>query len=84
VLSPNRKQIERRPSGLESLLPQSHRARLVWGFVVGQDLSALYADIKAVKGGVGRAAAIAPEILYALWLYATLEKALAVCARLHV
>jgi transposase len=32
----------------------------------------LYAGIKAVEGGVGRAA-IAPEILFALWLYATLE-----------
>ncbi len=61
-----------RPSDLESLLPEGHRARIVWGFVIGQDLKALYADIKAVEGGVGRAA-IAPEMLYALWLYATLE-----------
>lgn len=72
VLVPNRRQIELRPSDLESLLPEGHRARIVWGFVIGQDLSALYADIKAVEGGVGRAA-IAPEMLYALWLYATLE-----------
>ena len=36
-------------------------------------LSGLYAGIKAVEGGVGRAA-IAPEILFALWLYATLER----------
>jgi len=40
--------------------------------VEGQDLSALYEGIKAVEGGAGRAA-IAPEILYALWLYATLK-----------
>lgn len=72
VLVPNRKQIELRPSDLESLLPEGHRARIVWGFVLGQDLTALYADIKAVEGGAGRPA-IAPEILYALWLYATLE-----------
>ncbi len=72
VLAPNRGQIELRPSDLESLLPEGHRARIVWGFVEGQDLKALYAGIKAVEGGVGRAA-IAPEILYALWLFATLE-----------
>lgn len=32
----------------------------------------MYEPIKAVEGGAGRTA-IAPEILYALWLYATLE-----------
>lgn len=72
VLLPNRAQLELRPSDLESLLAEGHRARLVWGFVERQDLSALYAKIKVVEGGVGRSA-IAPEILYALWLYATLE-----------
>lgn len=64
--------MELRPSDLESLLPEGHRARIVWGFVEGQDLSALYAGIKSVEGGAGRAA-IAPEILYALWLFATLD-----------
>lgn len=72
VMYPNRDQIELRPSDLESLLPEGHRARIVWGYVVGQDLSVLYAGIKVLEGGVGRAA-IAPEILYTLWLYATLE-----------
>lgn len=69
---PNRKQLELRPSDLESLLPEGHRARIVWGYVVRQDLTGLYADIKAIEGGAGRSA-IAPEILYTLWLYATLE-----------
>jgi transposase len=72
VLEPNRKQLELRPVDLESLLPQGHRARIVWGFVIGQDLQALYAGIKAIVGGPGRPA-IAPEILYALWLFATVE-----------
>jgi transposase len=72
VLMPNRLQLELRPSDLESLLPEGHRARIVWGYVERQDLSAMYAPIKAVEGGAGRTA-IAPEILYALWLYATLE-----------
>ena len=72
VLMPNRTQLEWRASDLESLLPPGHRARLVWGYVERQDLEGLYAGIKVTEGGVGRAA-IAPEILYALWLYATLE-----------
>ena len=33
VVMPNRKQLEFRASDLESLLPEGHRARLVWGFV---------------------------------------------------
>lgn len=72
VLWPNRKQLELRPSDLDSLLPEGHRARLVWGYVEQQNLAGLYAGIKAVEGGVGRPA-IAPEILFALWLFATLE-----------
>lgn len=72
VLMPNRLQMELRPSDLESLLPEGHRARIVWGYVERQDLSAMYEQIKALEGGAGRTA-IAPEILYALWLYATLE-----------
>lgn len=72
VLLPNRKQMEFRASDLESLLPEGHRARIVWGYVERQNLAGLYAGIKALEGGAGRAA-IAPEILFALWLYATLE-----------
>jgi transposase len=72
VLLPNRVQLELRACDLESLLPEGHRARLVWAWVERADLSAMYASIRAVEGGSGRTA-IAPEILFALWLYATLE-----------
>lgn len=72
VLLPNRGQMEFRASDLDSLLPQGHRARLVWAYVERQELTRFYAGIRAVDGGVGRAA-IAPEILLALWLYATLD-----------
>jgi len=72
VLMPNRLQVELRPSDLESLLPAGHRARLVWDYVERADLSRIYAGIRAVAGGSGRTA-IAPEILFTLWLYATLE-----------
>ena len=72
VLMPNRTQLELRACDLESLLPEGHRARLVWAWVERADLSGMYAGIRAVEGGSGRSA-IAPEILFALWLYATLE-----------
>jgi transposase len=72
VLQPNRAQLELRPCDLESLLAEGHRARIVWAYVERSDLSPLYAGIKAVVGGSGRSA-IAPEILLALWLYATVE-----------
>jgi len=69
---PNRQQVELRPMDLESLLPEGHRARLVWAWVERQDLSAMYAAIKVRQGGVGRSA-IAPQILLGLWLYAALQ-----------
>lgn len=72
VLRPNRTQIELRPCDLESTLAEGHRARIVWAYIEQADLSRMYREIRAVAGGSGRAA-IAPEILFALWLYATLE-----------
>jgi transposase len=72
VLMPNRTQLELRASDLDALLPEGHRARLVWAWVEQADLGGMYAGIRAVEGGSGRTA-IAPEILFALWLYATLE-----------
>ena len=57
---------------LDQLLPADHRARLVWRFVEGLDLRALYERIAAVEGEPGRPP-IDPQILLALWLYATLE-----------
>lgn len=72
TLLPNRAQVELRASDLESLLPEGHRARVVWAYVEQTDLSGIYAGIKAVEGGSGRTP-IAPEILFALWLYATVE-----------
>jgi transposase len=72
VERPNRAQLELRSVDLDGLLPADHRARLVWDFVEGLDLSPLYAAIRAVEGSAGRPA-IDPAILTALWLYATLE-----------
>lgn len=72
LLQPNRTQIELRASDLESLLAEDHRARLVWGYVVRQDLGALLDEIKARGSNAGRAR-IDPRILFALWLYAVLD-----------
>ena len=72
LLEPDRLQVELRASELESLLTQDHRARLVWGNVVRQDLSKLFEAVKS-RGSNAVRAAIDPRILFALWLYATLE-----------
>jgi transposase len=57
---------------LESQLGEDHRARAVWEFVSGLDLSSFYERIKARGETAGRPATD-PKILLALWLYATLE-----------
>lgn len=57
---------------LESLLPADHRARVVWAFAEGLDLSVLYDRIRARVGEPGRPPPD-PRIMMALWLYATLE-----------
>src|SRR3954470_24057521 len=67
-----RRQVSLRPISLEDLLPPDHRARFVWRFAEGLDLSALYGAIKAVEGRPGHPPAD-PRILLALWLYATVE-----------
>jgi transposase len=72
VLRANRAQLELRPTDLESLLPEDHRARVVWEFVEGLDLSAFYAEIRSVEGHAGRPA-IDAAILLSLWIYATSE-----------
>jgi len=60
------------PSHLDGLLAPDHRARVVWAFVKGLDLSGFYGQIRAVEGHAGRPP-IDPAILLALWLYATVE-----------
>src|SRR5712691_1278046 len=54
---------------LEALLPSDHRTRVVWDFVEGLDLSALYDAIEAREGEPGRPPPD-PAALMALWLYA--------------
>src|SRR3989442_11525643 len=68
----NRAQLEWRPVDLDSLLPDEHRARIVWDYVLGLDLTPLYRDIQAVEAHAG-APATDPRLLLALWLQATLD-----------
>lgn len=68
----DRTQLCLRPLDLESLLPEDHRARSVWAYVEGLDLTPLYQAIQAVDGTAGRPATD-PKLLLALWLYATVE-----------
>jgi transposase len=72
VMRPQRRQIEMRPTDLESLLPEDHKARIVWSWATRMDLSRFYAAIRAVEGAPGRPAAD-PAVLLALWIYATLD-----------
>src|SRR6266581_4839629 len=72
IVTANRAQLQLRPLDLESLLPAEHRARAVWAVVEQLDLSAFYDAIVARGSEPGRPA-IDPQILVALWLYATSE-----------
>jgi transposase len=72
VSRPERRQVEIRSMSLDQMLPADHRARSVWAFVTSLDLSPFYADIEVTREKAGRSA-IAPEVLAALWLLATLD-----------
>lgn len=72
VSRPVRNQLELQPRDLESLIAEDHPVRAVWSFVEGLDLSKLYARIEAVEGGPGRPASD-PAVLFALWLFATIN-----------
>ena len=67
-----RQQVVMHVASLDSLLAEDHRARLVWEYVQGLDLSESYGQVRAVEGQAGRDA-MDPRILMALWLYATLD-----------
>jgi transposase len=72
VIGPDRAQLRWDIVDLDSQLPDDHRARLVWAFVEGLDLSEFYDRIKA-RGAVAGRPATDPRVVLAVWLYATLE-----------
>src|SRR5512139_533156 len=68
----NRSQIGWQVADLDSLLAEDHKARIVWAWVQGVDVSPLEAEVKAVEGQAGQNA-IDPRILLGLWLMATMD-----------
>jgi len=68
----NRAEVAPIPARLEELIPAEHKARLIWEEVEQLELGGFYAQLKVVEGGPGQAA-IDPQILVALWLYASSE-----------
>ena len=69
---PVRHQIEFVERSLDASLPDDHPARAIWAFLERLDLSAFYAFIKSVLGHAGHPSTD-PQVLLALWLYATSE-----------
>lgn len=72
LLRPVRNQVQWMERDLDSLLPEDHQARAIWAFLDRLDLSAFYRSIKAVLDRPGHPA-IDPQVLLALWVYATKE-----------
>ncbi len=72
VERPHRTQVEMQFFALDQLLSPDHRVRVVWAFVQSLNLDPLYEEIRVTDSLAGRSA-IAPEILVALWLQATLD-----------
>lgn len=72
LYKPVRNQVEMMLRDLDSLLPGDHLARAIWAFVEKLDLSAFYAPIEAIVGEPGHPATD-PQVLVALWVYATTE-----------
>lgn len=72
LLRPIRNQIEWTPRDLESTIAEDHPARAIWAMVERLELSAFYASIKAVLGRPGHPTTD-PQVLLALWLFATTE-----------
>jgi transposase len=72
VVRPDRAQLYWDMIDLESQIAADHLARVVWAFVDGLDLSALYDAIRARDDVAGRPTAD-PKVLLAVWLYATAE-----------
>ena len=69
---PERSQIGMQMAALDDLISEDHPVRSVWAFVEGLDLSALHDAIKAREGQPGHPPA-APELMVALWLWATVD-----------
>jgi len=69
---PVRNQVEMVLRDLDSLVSEDHPVRAIWEFLQGLNLSAFYGSIKVALDVPGRPASD-PQVLLALWIYATVE-----------
>jgi len=69
---PVRNQVEMIARDLDSMIGENHSVRSIWEFLDRLDLSAFYHSIRAVLDRPGRPASD-PQVLLALWVYATVE-----------
>jgi transposase len=69
---PDRQQLLVRPRTIDELVPVDHPVRSVWALVLRWDLTLFLQAIRARGSRPGRAATD-PQLLIALWLYATIE-----------
>lgn len=72
VKKPIRNQAEMLVRDLDSLIADDHPVRAMWDFLSKLDLSAFYASIRVAFDQAGRPASD-PQVLLALWIYATVE-----------
>src|SRR6516225_5145808 len=72
VIGADRAQLRWEMVDLDSQLPDDHRARLVWAVVQALELGEFYDRIKARDEVAGRPATD-PQVVLAVWLYATME-----------
>jgi transposase len=69
---PERQQLGWHMAAIDDLIAPDHPVRAVWAFVTALDLAELHAAVKAREGVPGQAPP-APELMMALWLWATAE-----------
>lgn len=69
---PERHQLGWQVAAIDDLVARDHPVRAVWAFVQGLDLHALHDAVRAREGVPGQAPP-APELMMALWLWATVD-----------
>jgi len=69
---PERRQLGWHAAALDELIAPDHPVRAVWAFATALDLHELHEAVKAREGVPGQAPP-APELMMALWLWATVD-----------
>ena len=72
VRRPERHQMGWHSAAIDDLVAVDHPVRAVWAFVLALDLSELYEAVKAREGVPGHPPP-SPEVMMALWLWATVD-----------